>query len=479
MWKKILLLLIICLFSQTVFSQAKMIKKYHPFMNSFVLSGDFGLNLNYNDYENVGPGISSRISAEYFFETYSKHSIAPRISIEAGFLRGADSRRTIDEYRTKYISGGIGMVYAYQYDETFYPYLFAGCSIIFFDPLTQEWKEMPNNSAGKYIKTDVLYNGEIGLRILVANNLTMNISTGIKVSSSDRLDDVQAGKHDDLFFTTMIGLSYSLNGKTDEDKDGIPDDIDVCMNIYPGMEVDERGCPVDNDKDGVPDYLDKCPCSKEGVKVDKNGCILDTDNDGITDDLDNCPNTPKNVKVDEDGCPEDNDLDGVPDYIDQCPYTKLGVAVDHNGCPIDSDNDGVPDYNDKCDNTESGVKVDEDGCPIIEDEFVLSGKLSFGSGRAAMSPTALTELEKLIEVIKADPNSRWRIEGHTDSDGRAQDNYRLSFERANAVLELFISKGLDRSRFDIIRFGEDYPIADNSTPEGKAKNRRVVVKKIY
>lgn len=61
---------------------------------------------------------------------------------------------------------------------------------------------------------------------------------------------------------------------------------------------------VDSDKDGVPDNLDLCHDTPRGVKIGKDGCPVDSDNDGVSDQLDKCPDTPQGVKVDKSGCPE-------------------------------------------------------------------------------------------------------------------------------------------------------------------------------
>jgi len=95
----------------------------------------------------------------------------------------------------------------------------------------------------------------------------------------------------------------------------------------------------------------------------------DTDCDGVNDDRDECPDTPPGVEVDEKGCPLDSDGDGVPDHRDDCPDTPEGVEVDEKGCPLDTDGDGVPDYRDECPGTPRGARVDERGCWVIEGAF--------------------------------------------------------------------------------------------------------------
>ena len=77
--------------------------------------------------------------------------------------------------------------------------------------------------------------------------------------------------------------------------------------------------------------------------------------------------------------------------------------------------------------------------------------------------------------MKQDPNSRWLIEGHTDSRGSAKLNKKLSLARATSVLNYFIMQGIDGARFEVRGMGSDYPVADNSTEYGRAQNRRVKI----
>ena len=79
-------------------------------------------------------------------------------------------------------------------------------------------------------------------------------------------------------------------------------------------------------------------------------------------------------------------------------------------------------------------------------------------------------------MIKQFPDTRWRIEVHMDAFGSARDIRTLSLERAKAVLEYFVVfGGLDRRKFEIYSMGDNFPIANNKTEEGRAKNRRVLI----
>ena len=80
----------------------------------------------------------------------------------------------------------------------------------------------------------------------------------------------------------------------------------------------------------------------------------------------------------------------------------------------------------------------------------------------------------IAEFEKEHPNiKKIRIEGHTDSDGKAKYNKNLSQGRANSVMKFLAGSGIDLGRMEAVGFGEDKPIADNKTDEGKERNRRV------
>ncbi len=202
----------------------------------------------------------------------------------------------------------------------------------------------------------------------------------------------------------------------------------------------------------------------------------DSDNDGVTDDKDMCPNTPAGVKVDASGCPLDDDHDGVPNYKDECPNTPSGVEVDSRGCEVqkDSDGDGVVDALDKCPDTPAGVAVDKHGCPII-----INLNINFDFDSAKIKPEFLPKIKEVVEFLKANPAYKAEIQGHTDSIGSAAYNKKLSLKRAKAVYEVMVKMGIDPNRLTYAGYGEERPIADNSTREGRAKNRRVEVHLFY
>ena len=112
-------------------------------------------------------------------------------------------------------------------------------------------------------------------------------------------------------------------------------------------------------------------------------------------------------------------------------------------------------------------------------EVVLSeDKGNFKFGKAAMPDDAKAELDTLVQQLKAEPKGAYiEIEGHTDSAGTPEGNYRLGLERAENVKRyLYEQHQVPLHRINVISYGEDKPIAPNKTRDGRAQNRRVVIK---
>jgi outer membrane protein OmpA-like peptidoglycan-associated protein len=289
---------------------------------------------------------------------------------------------------------------------------------------------------------------------------------GIPVLSS-------SGKVTELTYGTAYSDCCAADAKAqtkDTDGDGVYDQNDKCAATPSGVGVDALGCPVDNDSDGIADYLDACP-SVAGVAAFK-GC-KDTDGDGIADPDDACPSVAgvANFK----GC-KDTDGDGIADPEDRCPEIA-GVAT-LKGCK-DTDNDGVADLDDKCPSV-AGL-VENKGCPKVDATTIkvlstaLTG-LKFESGKAVILKSSYPILDKVVEVFKSHPEYKLDIAGHTDNSGDATKNLQLSKDRAKAAMDYLISKGIPAEEITSNGFGSEMPVADNSTPAGRAKNRRVEFK---
>lgn len=231
----------------------------------------------------------------------------------------------------------------------------------------------------------------------------------------------------------------------------------------------------DRDRDGIPDRRDKCP-TVFGVAM-FNGCP-DRDNDGVRDEEDQCPDV-FGVSMFR-GCP-DSDADGIPDDKDACPF-QPGPAK-FNGCP-DTDNDGVSDADDKCP-TQAGP-ASNNGCPppvvdtpkrpiIDKPEHDMSEPILFDLGKTKIKDVSVPILMEAVMELSNNENAFIIIDGHTDNTGGDRINDALSFRRANAVKKYLTDMGGNPKKMIAVGHGSRQPIAPNSTYDGRAQNRRVIM----
>jgi large repetitive protein len=191
---------------------------------------------------------------------------------------------------------------------------------------------------------------------------------------------------------------------------------------------------------------------------------LDRDHDGIPDSKDLCPDQPEtyNGYKDDDGCPDevppppppadpDRDGDGVPDRVDNCPDV-----------PGPASNQGCPEQQPQL------VQITTEHLEILE-------KVYFKSEKAVIERRSYPVLENVVAVLKAHPEMKHvLVEGHTDSRGPEDYNQELSDRRATSVMKFLVDRGIELERLRAKGFGQTRPVADNETPEGREKNRRVV-----
>ena len=297
-----------------------------------------------------------------------------------------------------------------------------------------------------------------GINFWFTDHLGVNLQTGYHHGFQKNGTD---------YFQHSAGIVIKFGSK-DTDKDGIPDNKDACPEVAGLKEF--NGCP-DTDGDGIPDKDDACPQVK-GLK-EFNGCP-DTDGDGIPDKDDACPEVagPKEFN----GCP-DTDGDGIPDKDDKCP--DVAGPAENGGCPWpDTDGDGVLDKDDLC--PEVAGPASNKGCPEPNDDDQkrlnqYAKTILFDTGKATIKFESAEILNQIINVLKKYPNSRFRIEGHTDSTGKKQKNIELSQNRADAVKIYLIQGGIASERLESKGYGPEKPIASNKNKKGRALNRRVEI----
>jgi outer membrane protein OmpA-like peptidoglycan-associated protein len=268
----------------------------------------------------------------------------------------------------------------------------------------------------------------------------------------------------------------------DLDGDGVINRKDRCPTEAEDRDGfdDDDGCPdPDNDGDRVPDAEDECPIDY-GPRSNK-GCpvkVADRDYDGTPDTLDKCPDQPGPKS--REGCPLiDQDGDGVEDALDACP-TEYGPK-ERKGCPlVDRDGDGVEDARDNCPDVKG--TPENQGCPpeekqlviITSEKLVITEKVYFATGKATILPVSFPLLNQVAKVLRSHPEIELvTVEGHTDDQGSAKLNRKLSLNRAKAVKAYLEHQGIEPSRLNAQGFGPDRPADTNATEAGRANNRRV------
>ncbi|MBA3682140.1 MAG: OmpA family protein [Bacteroidetes bacterium] len=372
------------------------------------------------------------------------------------------------------------------------------------------------------------------------NTLAARRGQNVQIGTMARIGPLVVGTNDmaglftsdvygaNLYFLLKIPIPYGR--PHDRDKDKVSDKKDVCKDV-PGV-WEFMGCP-DKDGDHIPDKDDKCP-DVPGVK-ELQGCP-DKDGDGITDAEDACPDEkgPLEFKgcpdrdgdkiIDKDdecpddaglaefmGCP-DKDGDGTPDKYDAC--VDVFGPKEYKGCP-DRDGDGVLDKEDECvdvagpkenkgcpwpDTDKDGILDKDDACPTVPGVIEFKGcpppppmkaaeqkilerafaSLEFATAKDIIKPKSFPSLNDLAKILKAH-EADWtlKLSGHTDNEGNADKNMLLSEKRAKAVKAYLVKKGAKDDKIITEWFGQTMPIADNSKPAGRQKNRRVEMKIIY
>jgi OmpA-OmpF porin, OOP family len=317
-----------------------------------------------------------------------------------------------------------------------------------------------------------------GLDIKVVNNLCL----------AARADYVfTTNKEGITYVHPHLGLKYRFTTKKDMDKDGIVDEEDRCPETF-GLAA-LKGCP-DKDGDGIADIDDKCPDVK-GLPA-LQGCP-DKDGDGITDAEDRCPEVAGPAALR--GCP-DKDKDGIADIDDNCP--DVAGPAKFNGCP-DTDGDGIMDKEDACptvpgtlalkgcpDKDGDGVADKDDKCPDVfgtvanfgcpeEKKFEFNKVVNFNTAQSVVINKFTKDLDEVAAVMKEHTDIKLAVDGHADEQGSAEYNMKLSEKRADYVINYLVKKGVAGDRLVKNFYGKTKPIADNSTPEGRAQNRRVEI----
>jgi outer membrane protein OmpA-like peptidoglycan-associated protein len=299
------------------------------------------------------------------------------------------------------------------------PYVFANA--------VGSWIRVPENGSDDKFGVGIPVGA--GVNFKVADGVALNVKGGYMFGVTEFFDN-------NIYWSAGISLGMGKG------KDAEPEPVPFEPVI------------VDTDGDGIPDNEDDCP-EVAGLAV-FNGCP-DTDGDGIKDSEDRCPTEAGSVALQ--GCP-DRDGDGVADIDDKCP--DVAGPASNQGCPIEKVEPKKEEPKMEATKEQPKAKV----------ELTVTA-VQFDSEDAALSSASMAALDGLVAYLNENKNQNVTFEGHADSTGGEALNKNLSANRAKACADYVVSKGIEASRVASKGFSSSKPIADNTTPEGRAKNRRV------
>lgn len=436
-----------------------------PYISAHIFEGNEGVD-NAPEYG---------LSVAYNF---SKHWAA---ELTGNYMKVDETSPGVQRFRI--VSTRLDAIYHIMPEEKIVPYFAFGAGALSIEQ---------DPSSPTHTNEDLSANYGFGVKFFVTDWLA--IRTDIR--HFFRFDVSEAGSHYNQTYNNLLlsaGLAFQVGGEgdvteiqVDADEDGIVDSRDRCPDTPPGYDVDRFGCTLDTDGDGVVDTDDMCADTPAGTEVDGNGCpivveqpvVQDTDGDGINDFDDKCPNTPAEIPVNAYGCPKDSDGDSIFDVDDDCPNTPAGTSVGPDGCGPDEVNIKLRSEDESA-RTEAFRSEHPEGASLAALAAMESLDLGieFAPNMSIIAKKYSADLQQAANFIKAHPGTKIIVEGHTDSTGGREANRKLSQKRADTVRWTLVRDyGVDPKQVVAKGFGESQPIADNNTQEGRAKNRRVVIR---
>jgi outer membrane protein OmpA-like peptidoglycan-associated protein len=162
-------------------------------------------------------------------------------------------------------------------------------------------------------------------------------------------------------------------------------------------------------------------------------------------------------------------------YIDGQRITNVPNVVQANSLVLEH-------YYGEQDVYVKNIRIAKGAVPLY-DRMMTDGKIitygiTFDIGKSTIKPESMGEINRIAKLMTDNPGLKFSVEGHTDNTGSAATNQTLSDARSKAVVDKLVEMGVAKDRLTSAGKGQNSPIADNSTDEGRAKNRRVEFVKV-
>ncbi len=441
-------------------------------------------------------GMDKGLKYSYVGRALTRFGLGSMFQLELGAgygsLAGIDFQHQY--YRTEIIPFDARLLLNLMTDEPTYPYLYAGFGGLSYK-VTQFPKSVSPQPVNKDGVTGVVPAG-IGVEIAATDNLHIDLSGGVNYSLTDDLNYFREGSPKDAYYSGGLGILFVTGGSSaDNDHDGLTNKEEKELGTDPNnADTDGDGLSdgdevlkyhtdplkADTDGDGLSD-------GDEVMKYHTNPLKADTDGDGLSDGDEVLKYHTDPLKVDTDGdglsdgdevlkyhtdpLKTDTDGDGLSDGDEVLKYRTNPLKVDSDGGGV-NDAQEIANGTNPMDKSDDYPKKEQELKPEVGVPIVLEG-IVFRSGSADIGPSSEDILAQAFNTLDRHPEIEVEIQGHTDNTGLHYLNMNLSKRRAESVKSWLVRKGIAPGRITTKGFGPDKPVAPNTTPEGKQKNRRI------
>jgi outer membrane protein OmpA-like peptidoglycan-associated protein len=477
---------------------------------SFGIGG--GGNLWLNDLDTPKPGIGFSLLADY--------AISPPFSVGValGFeeLKSAnDATSTTSPYpymKLFALPGTISLAYRFMPQQPFSPYVFLGGGVMFYKRYGVGGTGLPDTK----MRNTYVIPGGLGVEWMSSPGTSISVEAGY-VNTGNEVDLVENSSADGYIFGRAVFRWFPAPAPPeDTDHDGLTDEQERRAGTDPehadtdgdkisdGDEVKKyHTLPLraDTDGDGLTDGEEQLHYQTDPTK-------FDTDQDGLSDgeEISKYNTDPLRPDTDGEGLFDgdevnrfhtdplriDTDGDGLTDFDEVKTYRTDAVNPDTDG-------DGIIDGEEVLKYKTDPTKADTDGGGLIDGAEIIRGTdpvnpyddmmmgriklqkgsrtvlegIEFEAASARLMPTSEETLRRVHDALSGSPSTRVVIAGHTDNVGDRKSNLRLSEQRAEAVRQWLVAKGIAPDRLEVRGYGDSDPIDSNANARGRAHNRRI------